>query len=96
MGRKMEKKISEEILLLRKKIDTIDGEIMNLLSERVLVSKKIGKIKRTHGKPIVDISRENEIYDRIMDLAEKLGISPEDSKNVYQEIIKMCRNAQKT
>jgi len=96
MGRKMEKKISEEISLLRKKIDTIDEEIMNLLSERVLVSKKIGKIKRTHGEPIVDISRENEIYDRIMDLAEKLEISPEDSKNVYQQIIKMCRNAQKT
>ena len=35
---------------LRKKIDSIDNDILNLLNKRSVIATKIGKIKKKNGK----------------------------------------------
>lgn len=52
-----------ELNLLRKKIDEIDEKLLNLLKERLEVSKKIGEIKKKKNMPIYDPIREQEIID---------------------------------
>jgi len=83
-----------DITALRKRIDAIDEQIMKLLSERVELSQKIGKIKKKLNKPILDTKREREIYDQIKKSANKMAISPDDCIIVFNKIIRMCKNAQ--
>lgn len=56
----------DKLTELRKEIDAIDGEVINLIGKRFEISRKIGKIKRENGFVIEDKKRENEIIeDRI-------------------------------
>ena len=84
----------EEITFLRKRIDAIDAQIMKLLSERVNLSKEIGKTKGKSNKPILDAKREAVIYEKIEECSKELMMNPEDCVIVFKEIIRMCRNAQ--
>lgn len=85
----------EKISPLRKKVDEIDEQILCFLKERVEVSKSIGKLKREHGIPMRDSERENEKYKSVMKRASELGLSPNEVKAVYREIISMSIHAQR-
>jgi len=84
----------EKILLLRKRIDEIDEQILRFLKERIDICENIGTIKREHELPVKDPSRENEQYMRITELASKLGLDPQEVRDVYQKIIAMSIRAQ--
>ncbi|MEM3640541.1 MAG: chorismate mutase [Candidatus Bathyarchaeia archaeon] len=85
----------EEILNLRKKIDEVDEKILHLLKERMEICENIGAIKKEHGFPVRNRSRENEKYKRIMEKALELGLDPYEVKAVYRKIIAMCIRVQK-
>ena len=51
----------------RNKIDNIDDKIMELLVNRYLIVKDIGKFKKDNNLPVYDEKRENYIYDKIDD-----------------------------
>lgn len=61
---------------LRKNIDKIDFELVELLYERMCVCKEIGKIKKEHGKVIYDGTRWNKLLSKVINHAE--GISKND------------------
>ena len=50
----------------RKKIDSIDSQVIALLSERASYAVEIGKIKREMGLPIFDASREDEVLTALV------------------------------
>ena len=49
---------------LRDKIDKIDANIIKKLSQRKILSIKIGKIKSTFGKKVIDNKREEKLILR--------------------------------
>jgi monofunctional chorismate mutase len=49
---------------LRKEIDDIDDQIMELFKKRMVVSKNIGKVKKTMGLPVFDPSREQVLLEK--------------------------------
>lgn len=49
---------------LRKEIDAIDEQMMELFKKRMEVSKNIGKVKKVMGLPIIDNTREVMILDK--------------------------------
>jgi chorismate mutase/prephenate dehydratase len=51
---------------LRKKIDEIDKQLVELLNERARVVIEIGRIKSKSGKPIYAPDREKEVFERIV------------------------------
>ena len=53
----------------RQELDRIDGEIVQLLTERFLVGQKIGKIKRENGQPIRDPEREKQVLQSRGDMS---------------------------
>ena len=55
---------------LRKEIDSIDNSIIQLLSKRKGIVKKIAGIKKQENKSIIDKEREQEIIHRLKKLAE--------------------------
>mgnify|MGYP001265216241 FL=1 len=77
---------------LRNEIDSIDDRIIELLEERSLVSKYIGKIKQNFEKEVLDTEREKEIIDR---LAQKTKIlNRETLRLIYDNIFKVSRKIQ--
>jgi chorismate mutase len=85
----------EEILPLRRKIDEIDRQILRLLSERLNISKKIGRIKKKHKIAVHDHPREDEVYTHIIKEASERGMDASKTKGIYREIIAMCTDIQK-
>ncbi len=56
----------KEINTLRNSIDDIDEKIVNLLNERLLVGKKIGRIKESGGNIVLDANREKKSNGKII------------------------------
>jgi chorismate mutase len=53
--------MNNEILELRKKIDKLDKDVLDLLEERFEITHRIGEIKRTEEFQIRDHTREDEM-----------------------------------
>ncbi len=75
----------------RKEIDALDKEIIKLLNQRIECVKKIGEYKRKNEMPVLDTSREQEIYDKIkmMDIPNTATVS-----EIYKEIMKITKAIQ--
>ena len=84
----------EEIRPHRETIDRLNNEIIEKIEERVGAALKIGEIKRRHGKPVVDKTREQAILDRIRGKAEAKNIDPEGIERIFKEIIRLCVEAE--
>lgn len=52
-----------ELNLLRKKINQIDEQLIELLEKRIEVSKEIGNLKKKKNIAIFDAEREKEIIE---------------------------------
>jgi len=80
---------------IRKNIDKIDTGILELLVERMKIMKEVLKYKQENNLPIFDVQREREVLDRIGRKAEKLNLSVEFVKSLYQEIMEEAKRIQK-
>ena len=85
--------MNKDIETIRKKIDTIDREVFQLLIDRLNAVTDIGEIKKQEGLPILDEGREQAIYNKIDSLfSEKEATF---LKNIYQSIITESKKAEK-
>ncbi len=75
----------DELKELRKQIDSIDEEILILLNKRVRLCIEIAKVKKKANLQLEDQKREHEIL-------QKVGTF----KPIFEEIIKLCKNIEKT
>ncbi len=71
---------------LRKEIDEIDNDLIDLLAKRMKVSRQIGELKKEHGMSIVQTKRYSEILDKRGAQGSLLGIDPECIKDVFEHI----------
>jgi chorismate mutase/prephenate dehydratase len=76
----------EKIQELRKKIDTLDDKLIDLLNERAKIVIEIGHIKKTENLDFHVPSRERDILERLT--ARNKGPFPQDTlRAVYREIL---------
>ncbi|MCJ7574824.1 chorismate mutase [Candidatus Bathyarchaeota archaeon] len=54
----------------------------------------MGEVKRRHGRPIVDMSRESKVYQHVQELARGKGIDSEGVVRVFREVIRLCTEAE--
>ena len=75
---------------LRKRIDTIDHELVALMNQRADVAREIGHIKSASGELTYDPSREELVLDRVAEANE--GPLADDSlKSIFRELISGSR-----
>lgn len=77
---------TESIVALRKQIDEIDNQIMDILAKRMRVCREIGHYKKEHGMTIVQTSRYSEILDRRGAQASLCGINPGCVRLIFEAI----------
>lgn len=77
----------EQLAQLRAKIDSLDKEVLGLLSERARCAQEVGRIKG--GQQIYRPEREAQVLRRIQDLNP--GPLPDDSVAIlFREIMSAC------
>ena len=85
--------MDNRILKLRKKIDTLDEEIIRSLKKRMGISKEVGKLKERLDIPVEDKNRENEIIDRLTQQAGR-NLSEEQLIRIFTAVFKSSKQIQ--
>jgi chorismate mutase/prephenate dehydratase len=80
---------------LRRKIDEVDGQIAELLVQRLKIAEEIGKGKKEQNKLIEDIEREERVLEHVKDIAHQQNISQDDIENIYKQIITASKRVQR-
>jgi chorismate mutase len=78
----------------RKKIDALDRQLVDLLSQRAQAAHEIGKLKKTAGMPIYEPDREQRVFENV----RKVNPGPlpdRDLLRVYERIMDVMRQIQK-
>lgn len=81
---------------LRKKIDRIDTEMVELIAKRVRIAEQIGDEKKHLGELVKDNKRETVVFKKVREAALARKINSDNVENIYKQIIQTCRSVQKT
>ncbi len=71
---------------LRRSIDQLDHNLLELLSKRFKVSQKIGQYKKEKNLTALQMNRWETVLKDRMGFAEKLGLDPEFAKAIFDTI----------
>ena len=77
---------SEMLTPLRNQIDSVDREMMALLSQRMGLARQIAAVKRTEGIPVYQPQRWAAVLDKRLQQAEALGLDPSFTKDLLEKI----------
>jgi chorismate mutase len=72
----------------RNKIDSLDEQIVQLISQRAAAAKAIGELKRTANLPVYEPNREQHVFDHVR------AANPE-LLHIYERIIDVMRTLQR-
>jgi chorismate mutase-like protein len=79
----------------RAKIDAIDKQLLDLLSQRANHAIEVGKIKSERNMQVFDPERERQIIQSI--LRENKGpLSEEALRRIFERVIDECRRIEHT
>jgi chorismate mutase len=77
---------TEDLTDLRRQIDDIDKDILELLAKRMRVSEEIGMYKKEHNISILQRTRYDEILEKRVGMGEGLGMSREFMRVILEAI----------
>ncbi len=80
------KQTTEDLVDLRREIDSIDNELLELLAKRMRISSEIGTYKKEHGIAVLQTGRYNEILEKRIANGERLGMSREFMRTFLEAI----------
>ncbi|MFA6382931.1 MAG: chorismate mutase [Parcubacteria group bacterium] len=76
-----------DLLKYRDEIDSLDKKLLDILSKRFSVTKKVGQYKAKNNLPIKDLKREKEMFVRRVALAKKYSLEKEMISKIFRAII---------
>jgi len=82
MGEEGLRKIEE----LRKQIDEIDRQLVEILNERAGLALKIRELKAENNLPLYDPGREEEIFQKITSMNNG-PLYDDDLRGIYENIL---------
>lgn len=77
----------DELEQLRRRIDEIDEDFVELLARRFVVTRRVGRLKADRGLPPQDAIREAQIDAKVRRLAAKHELSEELVSEVLRAVI---------
>ncbi len=80
------KQSTEDLSDLRRQIDELDDQLLELLAKRMRISCEIGTFKKEHNMIIVQTDRYDEILNKRIKQAEEMNMNPEFMRVVLEAI----------
>ncbi|NIA02957.1 MAG: chorismate mutase [Nitrospirae bacterium] len=74
---------------VRKEIEAIDLELINLIANRTNLARDVLEAKKHDDKPINDEGRNHEVLERVSNIATECGLDGGEVKNIFKILIKM-------
>jgi chorismate mutase/prephenate dehydratase len=90
-ARSMSDELQRELALVRQQIDSLDGQLLELLNQRARFAQQVGEIKARHGEAgfIYRPEREAQVLHRIQE--ENAGpLSNETVTWFFREVMSAC------
>jgi chorismate mutase len=78
----------------RKKIDALDGRLVELLNERAVCALEIGRLKHNTNLPVYEPDREKIVFENVCK-ANQGPLPDKELQRVYERILDVMRNIQK-
>jgi len=72
---------------LRKRLNELDRQLIELIAERQSVVEQVGELKRNEGQGTRDYQREKQVLDGARASAQELGIAPDIAEEVMRLLI---------
>jgi chorismate mutase/prephenate dehydratase len=79
--------MSNNLDSIRKRLDEIDRTILKALAQRQGLVKEVSELKLKNEKGIRDLEREEQLLNRIRDLAHEVGLDRYYAEHLFREII---------
>jgi chorismate mutase/prephenate dehydrogenase len=79
---------------LRKRLNELDRQLIELIAERQAVVEQVGEFKRTEGQVTRDYQREKQVLDGARGSASELGIEPDIAEQVMRLLIQTSLTSQ--
>jgi len=86
--------VGRDLEALRRGIDDLDAEIVELLSRRAELSRWVGALKQGQGEAVFAPAREAELLERVIRLGAG-ALRPERWRAIYREILSASRALQR-
>lgn len=80
--------LPETIEVLRNKIDNIDEKLIELLSERMVVSNQIAQVKKQSNLSVLQVNRWNKLLSDRIEYSKKKELSENFTKEIFELIHK--------
>lgn len=84
----------ENLERLRAELERVDRALIELIAERVAISRAVGSAKRSAALPPLDPTREAAVIRRVTELAREVGAPEEDVRYIFWHLIGMSRRIQ--
>ena len=78
----------------RSKIDELDRQLVDLISQRARAAHELGKLKRAAALPIYEPDRERLVFENVRK-ANRGPLSERDLLRIYERIIDIMRQIQR-
>ena len=78
----------------RQKIDELDRQLVDLISERARAAVAIGRLKRDTSLPIYEPERERVVFENVKQM-NRGPLAGQDLVRIFERIIDVMRNIQK-
>jgi chorismate mutase len=82
----------ERLAECRRQIDALDQRIVELLQQRARVVEEVGSIKREAHLPVAVPGREEQVVEKVQELAKGGPLPPEAVGRIYQKLVEEMRN----
>src|SRR3954471_11442386 len=76
-----------DLAAIRDRLDALDRDLVRVLSDRAALIVEVVRFKRTHGLPVVDRAREDEMLERIGNLAVDANLDARIAQQVLRAVI---------
>ncbi len=76
----------QNLQALRRHIDILDEQILELMAKRMEVVREIGAIKRRQNISLLQPDRWQKVYERALDFARENGMNEEFIRTVYSAV----------
>ena len=91
MENKNNKIFHEKIIPLRNNIDSIDSQILSLLSQRLDQVLEVVKLKKEYNVPVYHPAREEDLIFKLRTQATKANVDTDFIENLYRIILRQSR-----
>jgi chorismate mutase len=78
----------------RKKIDAIDEQIVELISQRAHAARAIGELKRNSDLPVYEPEREQQVFDHVRSLNNG-PLDEAEMLHIYERVMDVMRTLQR-